>query len=52
MRIIGGRDDRFRRVDTFFEFSDHFVMVEANRQDAALQGILEAVNSHWFPANA
>ena len=31
--------------NTFFEFDDHFVMVEANRQDAALQGILKAVNS-------
>ena len=31
--------------NTFFEFDDHFVMVEANRQDAALQRILQAVNS-------
>jgi glyoxylase-like metal-dependent hydrolase (beta-lactamase superfamily II) len=31
--------------NTFLEFDDHFVMVEANRQDAALQGILKAVNS-------
>jgi len=31
--------------NTFLEFADHFVMVEANRQDAALQGILKAVNS-------
>jgi glyoxylase-like metal-dependent hydrolase (beta-lactamase superfamily II) len=31
--------------NTFLEFDDHFVMVEANRGDAALQGILKAVNS-------
>jgi glyoxylase-like metal-dependent hydrolase (beta-lactamase superfamily II) len=31
--------------NTFIEFDDHFVMVEANRQDAALQGILKTVNS-------
>jgi glyoxylase-like metal-dependent hydrolase (beta-lactamase superfamily II) len=31
--------------NTFFEFDDHLVMVEANRQDAALQGILKAVNA-------
>jgi glyoxylase-like metal-dependent hydrolase (beta-lactamase superfamily II) len=31
--------------NTFLEFDDHFVMVEANRQDAALQGMLKAVNS-------
>jgi glyoxylase-like metal-dependent hydrolase (beta-lactamase superfamily II) len=31
--------------NTFLEFDDHFVMVEANRQDTALQGILKAVNS-------
>jgi glyoxylase-like metal-dependent hydrolase (beta-lactamase superfamily II) len=35
----------FLNGNTFFEFDDHFVMVEANRQDAALQGILAAVNS-------
>ena len=35
----------FLNGNTFFEFDDHFVMVEANRQDAALQGILKAVNS-------
>jgi glyoxylase-like metal-dependent hydrolase (beta-lactamase superfamily II) len=31
--------------NTFFEFDDHFVMVEANRGDAALQNILKAVNA-------
>ena len=31
--------------NTFFEFDDHFTMVEANRQDAALQAILEVVNA-------
>jgi glyoxylase-like metal-dependent hydrolase (beta-lactamase superfamily II) len=31
--------------NTFFEFDDHLVMVEANRQDAALQAILKAVNA-------
>jgi glyoxylase-like metal-dependent hydrolase (beta-lactamase superfamily II) len=31
--------------NTFLEFDDHFVMVEANRGDAALQGILKVVNS-------
>src|SRR5688500_7694738 len=31
--------------NTFFEFDDHFTMVEANRQDAALQTILAAVNA-------
>ena len=31
--------------NTFFEFDDHFVMVEANRQDAALQAILDVVNA-------
>ena len=35
----------FLNGNTFFEFDDHFVMVEANRQDAALQGILKAVNA-------
>jgi glyoxylase-like metal-dependent hydrolase (beta-lactamase superfamily II) len=35
----------FLNGNTFFEFDDHFVMVEANRQDAALQAILKAVNS-------
>jgi glyoxylase-like metal-dependent hydrolase (beta-lactamase superfamily II) len=31
--------------NTFFEFDDHFVMVEANRTDAALQAILKVVNA-------
>ena len=31
--------------NTFFEFDDHFTMVEANRTDAALQAILDAVNA-------
>ena len=31
--------------NTFFEFDDHFVMVEANRTDAALQAILTVVNA-------
>ena len=35
----------FLNGNTFVEFDDHFVMVEANRQDAALQGILKTVNS-------
>ena len=35
----------FLNGNTFFEFADHFVMVEANRQDAALQGILTAINA-------
>ena len=35
----------FLNGNTFLEFDDHFVMVEANRQDAALQGILKAVNA-------
>ncbi len=30
--------------NTFFEFDDHFTMVEANRTDAALQAILDVVN--------
>src|SRR5688572_11103064 len=35
----------FLNGNTYFEFDDHFVMVEANRQDAALQAILKAVNA-------
>ena len=35
----------FLNGNTFFEFDDHFVMVEANRQDTALQVILTAVNA-------
>jgi len=31
--------------NTFFEFDDHFTMVEANRGDAALQSILDVVNA-------
>jgi glyoxylase-like metal-dependent hydrolase (beta-lactamase superfamily II) len=31
--------------NTFFEFDDHFTMVEANRTDAALQAILDVVNA-------
>ncbi len=31
--------------NTFFEFDDHLTMVEANRQDAALQAILAVVNT-------
>ncbi len=31
--------------NTFFEFDDHFTMVEANRGDAALQAILDVVNA-------
>jgi glyoxylase-like metal-dependent hydrolase (beta-lactamase superfamily II) len=31
--------------NTFFEFDDHLTMVEANRQDAALQAILKVVNA-------
>jgi glyoxylase-like metal-dependent hydrolase (beta-lactamase superfamily II) len=31
--------------NTFFEFDDHFTMVEANRTDAALQAILDMVNA-------
>ncbi len=31
--------------NTFFEFDDHFTMVEANRTDAALQAILKVVNA-------
>jgi glyoxylase-like metal-dependent hydrolase (beta-lactamase superfamily II) len=35
----------FLNGNTFFEFDDHLVMVEANRQDAALQPILKAANA-------
>jgi glyoxylase-like metal-dependent hydrolase (beta-lactamase superfamily II) len=35
----------FMNGNTFFEFDDHFTMVEANRTDAALQGILKVVNA-------
>jgi glyoxylase-like metal-dependent hydrolase (beta-lactamase superfamily II) len=31
--------------NTFFEFDDHFTMVEANRPDAALKPILDVVNA-------
>ena len=31
--------------NTFFEFDDHITMVEANRQDAALEAILKAVDA-------
>jgi glyoxylase-like metal-dependent hydrolase (beta-lactamase superfamily II) len=31
--------------NTFFEFDDHFTMVEANRTDAALKAILDVVNT-------
>ena len=31
--------------NTFFEFDDHFTMVEANRTDAALQAILDVINA-------
>jgi glyoxylase-like metal-dependent hydrolase (beta-lactamase superfamily II) len=34
----------FLNGNTFFEFDDHLTMVEANRQDAALQAILKVVN--------
>lgn len=34
----------FMNGNTFFEFDDHITMVEANRQDAALQAILEVAN--------
>jgi glyoxylase-like metal-dependent hydrolase (beta-lactamase superfamily II) len=34
----------FLNGNTFFEFDDHFTMVEANRTDAALQAILKVVN--------
>jgi len=35
----------FMNGNTFFEFDDHLTMVEANRQDAALQAILKVVNA-------
>jgi glyoxylase-like metal-dependent hydrolase (beta-lactamase superfamily II) len=35
----------FLNGNTFFEFDDHLTMVEANRTDAALQGILAAANA-------
>lgn len=35
----------FLNGNTFLEFDDHFVMVEANRTDAALQAILKTVNA-------
>ena len=35
----------FMSGNTFFEFDDHLTMVEANRQDAALQAILKVVNA-------
>jgi glyoxylase-like metal-dependent hydrolase (beta-lactamase superfamily II) len=35
----------FLNGNTFFEFDDHFTMVEANRQDAALKAILDVVNA-------
>ncbi|HEY1302946.1 MAG TPA: hypothetical protein VGF24_05330 [Vicinamibacterales bacterium] len=35
----------FMNGNTFFEFDDHFTMVEANRTDAALQAILKVVNA-------
>jgi len=35
----------FLNGNTFFEFDDHITMVEANRTDAALQGILKVVNA-------
>jgi glyoxylase-like metal-dependent hydrolase (beta-lactamase superfamily II) len=35
----------FMNGNTFFEFDDHITMVEANRTDAALQGILKVVNA-------
>ncbi|HEY7186837.1 MAG TPA: hypothetical protein VH436_09820 [Vicinamibacterales bacterium] len=35
----------FLNGNTFFEFDDHFTMVEANRQDAALLAILKVVNA-------
>jgi glyoxylase-like metal-dependent hydrolase (beta-lactamase superfamily II) len=34
----------FMNGNTFFEFDDHFTMVEANRTDAALAAILAVVN--------
>jgi glyoxylase-like metal-dependent hydrolase (beta-lactamase superfamily II) len=35
----------FMNGNTFFEFDDHFTMVEANRPDAPLQAILAVVNA-------
>jgi glyoxylase-like metal-dependent hydrolase (beta-lactamase superfamily II) len=35
----------FMNGNTFFEFDDHITMVEANKQDAALQAILTVVNA-------
>ena len=35
----------FMNGNTFLEFDDHITMVEANRTDAALQGILKVVNA-------
>jgi hypothetical protein len=35
----------FLNGNTFFEFDDHFTMVEANRTDAQLKAILDAVNA-------
>jgi glyoxylase-like metal-dependent hydrolase (beta-lactamase superfamily II) len=35
----------FMNGNTFFEFDDHFTMVEANRPDAALRPILDIVNA-------
>jgi len=35
----------FLNGNTFFEFDDHLIMVEANRQDAALQAILKVANA-------
>jgi glyoxylase-like metal-dependent hydrolase (beta-lactamase superfamily II) len=35
----------FLNGNTFFEFDDHLTMVEANRQDAALQAVLKVANA-------
>jgi len=35
----------FMNGNSFFEFDDHLTMVEANRQDAALQAILKVANA-------
>ena len=35
----------FMNGNTFFEFDDHLTMVEANRQDAALEAILRVANA-------
>jgi hypothetical protein len=35
----------FMNGNSFFEFDDHITMFEANRQDAALQAILQVVNA-------